>query len=333
MQEHFSRINTAAEVRTLLLYADLNGDDPDALRSCILSGFEAELVKSNPKRKVFRLDCTGGRTLYLKLFAGRRPPISWFRLDPRQEYRSARRLENLHLPVIHYLAWGRLHRGGFCLSEGVPEAVSARQYFFQTAVSEPRLTGDFLDQLAVVTRQLHEHQIHHPDFHLGNILWCARTGKLYLADPWGVVPRRFRTEADSVLLCLPWLELRGPVEDTVLVEGLRKAGLADERASGLALLDRAAALHERRVRRQWKKLSARILSGKSKFATGIELGEDRCFFRHTQWFTPPEKLELDPAWHRQDFTSESASQTLWIDSFLLLKKDGSSSLFYARKPE
>ena len=346
MRESFSTIGSAASIRAVLLDAELNGEGAGPLRRTLQAGFEAVLVKHNPKRKVFRLDCADGRTLYLKLFAGRDPLISLFRFYPRLEYLAAQRLEKLHLPVIRYLAWGRLPRQeGFCLSEGVCEAVPARQYFFQTVLPHPELAAGFLKQLAAVTRQLVQNKIRHPDFHLGNILWCGRSGELYLADPWGVYPRRFRTRSDAVLLCLPWLELRGSAEDSLLIAGLLESGLANDRAEALALLGRAAELHERRMRRHWKKLSGRILSGKSKFATETALGEDRCSFRHTEWFAPPEKLALDPAWRRRDFASEAASRPLWIDSFLLLppqknpplarlvRKDGSSALFYARDPD
>ncbi|MBQ9336722.1 MAG: hypothetical protein IJS14_05435 [Lentisphaeria bacterium] len=342
MREKFSEIENGADVRTLLMQAELNGGDPELLRRSIEPGIEAELVKQNPKRKVYRLDCAGGRTLYLKLFAGRGPLISHLRFYPRLEYLAARRLEKLQLPVIRYLAWGRFLRGGFCLSEGIPGTVPARQYFFQTARHRKDLAASFLTELAEVTRRLRACRIHHPDFHLGNILWSAPEGKLYLADPWGVHRRLLRTRPDAVLLCLPWLELRGCAEEAALEDGLCKAGLAEARADARVLLDRAAALHERRVRRHWNKLSARILSGKSKFATEIELGEGRCSFRHTEWFAPPEKFEIDPGWRRQDFASEEASRPAWIESFLLLpppddpplarlvRKDGTSALFYAR---
>ncbi len=345
MRESFSTIDTTADVSKLLAHAKLNGDDPGSVLRSLSAGFGAALVKRNPKRKVFRLDCSDGRTLYLKLFAGRNPLIELFRFYPRLEYEAARQLDRLHLPVIRYLAWGRLSRGGFCISEGICDAVPARQYFFETVRNHPELTSNFLNQLSSVTRQLYLRKIRHPDFHLGNILWCGGSGKLYLADPWGVRPSAIQTRSDEVRLCLPWLELRGSTDDAKLIDGLVKSRLADDCEAARTLLREAADVHERRVRRQWKKLSARILSGRSKFATEVTLGEDRCSFRHTEWFAPPEKLELDPAWHRQDFPSESASLPDWIESFLLLppqknpplarlvRKDGSSALFYARGPE
>ena len=81
MSERFEAVNTPAEVRSMLLYSDLIGDDPETLRKRILSGFEVDAVKQNPKRKVFRLRCPDGSDLYLKLFAGQSFLQSVFRLN------------------------------------------------------------------------------------------------------------------------------------------------------------------------------------------------------------------------------------------------------------
>ena len=151
MSERFEAVNTPTEVRSMLLYSDLIGDDPETLRKRILSGFEVDAVKQNPKRKVYRLRCPDGSELYLKLFAGQSFLQSVFRFYPRLEYQAARKLEKAGLPMIRYLAWGRLQRGGFCLSEGILRAVSARQYFFETLVHDPRMQKTFLNQLSDVS--------------------------------------------------------------------------------------------------------------------------------------------------------------------------------------
>ena len=55
MRECFDKVLNADEVRSLLLFSELVCDHPEELRRRIGSGFEVELVKRNPKRKVFRL--------------------------------------------------------------------------------------------------------------------------------------------------------------------------------------------------------------------------------------------------------------------------------------
>ena len=113
MEERFSAINTAEDVRSLLLFTELNSAEPEQLRKRILAGFEVEQVKQNPKRKVYRLSCPDGSSLYLKLFAQQGRLTRGFRFYAYWEYLAARALEQQGLPVTRYLAWGRLKRGGF----------------------------------------------------------------------------------------------------------------------------------------------------------------------------------------------------------------------------
>ena len=340
MREQFSAINTAEDVRSLLLFSELNGEDLESLRKRILAGFEVTPVKQNPKRKVYRLNCPDGTALYLKLFARQGLLNRKFRFYASCEYLAARRLAGLGLPVIRYLAWGRLRYGGFCISEGVPEAIQARQYFFETLSVRPDLRKDFFERLSETTLLMVQNRICHPDFHLGNILYSRLERKIYLADPWGVRQCWFWREHHLELLCLPWLEMSGSVPEDEILTGLQESGLAQNRSSARSLLARTAASYESRRRKHWKKLSARILSGRSKYATEVELLSGRCAFRHTEWFEPPEKLEMDPAWTKNEFATEAESRAIWLDSFLrippvenppvarLVRPDGSSALFY-----
>lgn len=343
MDEKFDAVNTPADVRSLLLFTPLNGDDPEGLRKRIMAGFEVETVKQNPKRKVYRLRCNDGSELYLKLFAPQNILVSCLRFYAWREYLSARRLDNAGLPVIRYLAWGRLHRGGFCVSEGIPQALPARRYFFETLRHDPELLSVFLEQLSNVTAQLLRQRIRHPDFHLGNILFSGKLQRLFLADPWGVRPLPFLWKKHKIELCLPWLEMSGSVPEEPLLNAMAETGLASSAGEAGKLLSEALSEHAFRIRHHRDKLNARILSGKSKFATEIELPEGRCAFRHTEWFEPPEELVISPLWHRHAFDSEAESRQIWLDSFLripplenpplarLITNDGASILFYAEE--
>ena len=346
MRECFNKIMNADEVRSLLLFSELNCDHPEELRRRIGAGFEVEQIKQNPKRKVFRLSCPDGSSIYLKLFAHQNFIQRRLYFYAQNEYLAARKLESLDLPVIRYLAWGRLEDGGFCLSEGIPEAVSCRRLFFETLVYQPAEQYEFIDLLADLIRQLVQARIRHPDLHLGNILFSLKTRQMYLPDPWGVHPLLFGFggKRHRIELCHPWLELRGCISEAILLDAIRLSGLA---AAGEAekLLDEAAALYAVRIRRHRKKLDRRILSGKSKFATEIILPEGKCAFRHTEWFEPPAVLQLSPDWHPVEYKNELESEAVWLNSFLrippmqnpplarLVRHDGSSVLFFACSPE
>ena len=341
MKETFHTVHTAADLRSLLLSSGLSGDNAENLRKRILSDFEIEQIKQNPKRKVYRLSFPSGEELYLKLFARQNIFRSVLRFPARVEYQSARQLEQLGLPVIRYLAWGRFpNSGGFCISEGIPDAVPARQYVFQTLIHELDRQPDFFRQLAAAIRILADQRIRHPDLHLGNILWSLKTRQLYLADPWGVHPTPFWRFRNRMELCWPWLELKGSVPDEILLQGIRESGLATDSETASRLLNLTLIRYERRMRQHKEKFEIRILSGKSKFATEVILPEGKCAFRHSDWYAPPETFELNPKWHRVVFSTEQESREIWLNSFLkippvknpplarLICTDGSSALFY-----
>ena len=132
--------------------------------------------------------------------------------------------------------------------------------------------------------------------------------------------------------------------DDQLCAGMEEAELARNGSEAESLLKEALALHARQVQRHRAKLDARILSGKSKYTTEIELADGRCAFRHTEWFDPPARLEISPDWQTVQYKTEAESRAIWLDSFLqipprknpplarLITPDGASVLFYDRKP-
>ncbi len=339
MYEKFSQTVTASDIRELLLFAKLNGENAKAAEDFIRKGFEVFLVKQNPKRKVFRLTGPSGQIMFLKLFAQQRFPFSIIRFYPSKEYEIACKLEKNGIPVIRYLAWGRLKKGGFCISEGIPEAVSARQYFFENVRSNPALLNSFLGKLAELTGILYHKNYRHPDFHLGNILFTPRNPGFFLVDPWGMRELFLHTTASKLALCTAWIELRGYISRDKLLDGILSSGLARAKIDAVELLQEAVRQYTKRADAQWPKIARRILSGKSKFATSVHQEDGIYTWRHTLWFTPPEKMEIDPSWRKVDFPSAEESEKVWLESFRrpsdenhpllrVVYKDTHSALFF-----
>ena len=80
-------------------------------------------------------------------------------------------------------------------------------------------------------------------------------------------------------------------------------------------MERAGFLYRKQQELRWPKIRRRILSGKAKFATLEIRGDDRFFWRHTDWFTPPDKFEIDPAWEKREFPDGAEAEKIWLDSF------------------
>lgn len=338
MLQKFCEINSVSRMQEVLLSSDIHAKDPETLKDQIHSVSAIHLIKQNPKRRVYVMDRPDGSKLFLKLFA-QQPLLSRiFRFYPQKEYLAAMNLEKLNLPVIRYLGWGHLSFGGYCISEGVPDSFSVRQYFFETLVHHPEQQSDFLLKLTNLICKMAEQKIHHPDFHIGNILYSLSEEKLYLPDPWGICQKKTFQRID---LCTPFLELRENISEQELIHAIQFAGLANDETQALQLFHEALSFRIKKTEHDYEKLKNRILSGHSKFATEIELPEGKCSFRHTPWYAPPSSFELDPSWKKQTFTSIQGSEKIWVDSFIftpamknpplarILYPDGSSALFYA----
>lgn len=279
-------------------------------------GFSFRLVKQNPKRTVLRLCCEDGEVFYLKLFTSCRFPVNIFFSYAYAEYNSAKALEKASLPVIDYAAWGKFSAGELCLSRALPESVDCRQYFFESVYGNTTLSIQLLAMLSDLICRMKKANFTHPDFHLGNILYSRSENGLFLPDPYGVKHKR-PFQKDDRQMCHPFLELYSFVPQEALLEALCEAGLAQDADQAGVLLENALASFRKRREKEYDKLKKRILEGRSKFSTEVSFPDGGCCaFRHTYWYTPPERFVTDPAWRRVEIDSTSEAEKIWVDSFL-----------------
>lgn len=309
-------INDSNDIRKLVAFARMRGEEADRVSRFMQTDFSLEKVKSNPKRSIFRMTDEHGSMLYLKLFSRQFFPFDIFRFYAAKEYRIAKALEAASVPVVRYLAWAKLENGGgFCVSEGVPHAVSGRQYFFQTALSDDRKRGVFLECIAELARGLYKNHFYHSDFHTSNILFDQEREKACLVDPWGIREVFGFMEYRKAEMCSPWMELRAYLSDDEVMQGILSSSLGKNKFDALELMDRAAKRYRKQSEMRWDRTRRRILSGKAKFTTLEMRGPDRFFWRHTEWFAPPEKLEINPAWKVRSIRNAEEARTLWLNSF------------------
>ena len=152
-----NEINSLNDIRALVAFSTVNGEDAAGLMKFIQSDVRLEKIKENPKRSIFRMTDENGRMLYLKLFGKQKFPFNVIRFYAAKEYRIAKALQKASVPIINYLAWATLKNGGgFCVSEGLPQAVSGRQYFFQTARFDAQKRRVFLERIAELTCALYK---------------------------------------------------------------------------------------------------------------------------------------------------------------------------------
>ena len=232
------------------------------------------LVKRNPRRSVWRVTAGDGKNYYAKL---EQRPFWSFRNKAAEEFRASRMLEEAGIPCVHFAACGKNGRSAILVSEAVENAVSAKQFWFETCTADPGKRAAFLEAMRDFLRLLFEKNLRHPDFHAGNILVRRDDCSLLLVDPVGV---SFAKSADSLELahvCVDFLPEIRMEEAEKLASPLGRDPAALVARAKLALLDR--------VEHEWEKRKAQILSGNSKFSRTVRRDDGRVFeIFSSEWF-------------------------------------------------
>lgn len=315
-------INSLNDIRALVASSSVKGNDPAGVIKFIQSDINLRKVKENSKRSIFCITDQNGKMLYFKFFKKQNFPFNIIRFYASKEYQVAKHLQNSSLPIINYIAWATLKDGGgFCVSEGLPKTISGRQYFFQIAKFDAKKKQIFFDQIAELTYSLYKRNFYHSDFHTSNILFDVSTEKACLVDPWGIREVFFFPEFRKIKMCSPWLELQNYLTDDEIMNGLLSSSLVKSKFAAIELFEHARISYRKQQELYWSKMKPRILNDSSKFTTLEIRGNDRYYWRHTQWFTQPDKFEINPTWKMKPYSDPAEAERVWLDSFRTYCKD------------
>ena len=80
-----NEINSLNDIRALVAFSTVNGEDAAGLMKFIQSDVRLEKIKENPKRSIFRMTDENGRMLYLKLFGKQKFPFNVIRFYAAKE--------------------------------------------------------------------------------------------------------------------------------------------------------------------------------------------------------------------------------------------------------
>ncbi len=239
-------------------------DGVDAAAILALPG--AVLVKENAKRTVHK----AGNAWYIKREHA-------FRNKAALELKIALRLQKENIPCVRFAAYGKC---GFMdtvlISRAERNTVSALEYFY----TRPERRTAFLSALGKLMKSLKEKKIRHDDFHAGNVLvrdegdGCA----LILVDPVAV---KFNCSVPPLLLASFAGDLLPELTEDELADIC--SAVSDQPQILARQVHRAL---EKKISAQWKKRSAQILSGSSKFIRTLET-QGRVFrIPATPWYAP-----------------------------------------------
>jgi hypothetical protein len=152
------------------LAALARGEEPDG----------ALLVKRSRARVVLRLPLADGSDAFLKW--SRRERLRWQRSGAASEYRNLRRVRAAGIPAVEPLALAErnvgLRRGALLVTRAAPGATPVVEAL--RSLDAPAQQA-LLAAAAALARRLHEAQLWHRDFHVGNLLRTG-SGELLLVD-------------------------------------------------------------------------------------------------------------------------------------------------------
>ena len=232
-----------------------------ALLDALASPGQAEAVKQNKRRTVYRISAAG-TCYYLKYDHPRRlrdKLKSFVRCKAEREFRAGRELLEAGVPVVEMLGWGRKGTDSFLLSREVSDAEPLPSVW-RKCRDTAELRETFLQKLAGLIAALLRAGVLHPDLHPNNVVARVVGAKVdfFLVDVYGVRLKQgglSRTrEAEIMQLPVPLLRDMSAREIQLLYARLATDAVHKNLCRNYRELVTAkyAAFNRRRRRRHWR---------------------------------------------------------------------------------
>lgn len=279
-------------------------EDQERLLAAMRAGWEGQVQRITPGRRVVRVDGKAGPVLlkHFRVHGVGATLKGLLRSSPAsQEWTALQKVRRLGLPVPRPVALGErrgpLHREGLLVTEALDGAVPLDAVFF----GEDRVCGqarwELIRGAARLLRGMHDAGVSQRDLHLGNILarQTAGTAELFLIDLQRVqVGARVR----DVVRWRDLATLHGGCLEASLTDRLRflKAYLAGppplpmDLKALVALLERRGLRHRFRV---WRGRRRRCVAENKEFCP-VHVGGFFGFTRRASWTETLQYLFEDP---------------------------------------
>ncbi len=279
------------------------------------------LVKQNALRTVFKASSDNGE-LFVKYDHPRsalNKLKARFKTKVRQEFEAAKLLESAGIPVVEYPGWGVRGIEGMLISRALNNSINARNYWFENAIPEPDKRIKFLNGLTAFIKTFTTNNFYHPDFHLGNLLYCPDTGEFRIVDPYGIRKTGGLSSAQQFKMQQIAGAMRGELTEQEIVDLYVNSGWAKKREPALAIWKKIVAASNANMEKLWPKRRGQILSGKSKYCEKVVTPGGNAFMIRKdisgKLMIVPEKIRevLQNLSCREMSISEA--EEIWLDSF------------------
>ncbi|MBR2374503.1 MAG: hypothetical protein IKA87_09775 [Lentisphaeria bacterium] len=204
---------------------------------------DAEMIKSNAVRKVFR----SGK-YFIKF--DRRATGGF-----RSEFQAAQLCRKSGVPAVEHLAWGRTPEGFFLITRAAEGFIETARWL--KTRQEWQVYTAVADFLGLILGS----GLFHPDLHLGNVLVNPENREIKLVDLHGIRNKNFFDRFRSYMMQRAVMEMRDHVSDSGMLELIERCGIRNGRAFFSGALMREAVL----LRKSFPKRKRQVLSGYPKF--------------------------------------------------------------------
>ena len=136
------------------------------------------------------------------------------RMTPKakDEFEASQLLEDMNIPCLECLGWGRRGPDSICVFNELPNSMSAREFWFSGLASDAQdLRKGYLIELARFIARLFAAGLHHPDLRLARLIVSGDPFSFLVAEPNGFSrPQTLETPAKLAMLRMIG-ELRGEI--------------------------------------------------------------------------------------------------------------------------
>ena len=230
-------------------------------------------------------------------------------------YSSAEILKAHNIPSVQYPGWGKCGTESMIISEEVPDAVNALEYWFSIVPHNHVLRLEFLSKLSELIGTLCNNTLVLRDFSLRNILVRNNGSEMLIVDASHVEERENALSREEKLLLLrPFAEMRGELSADDATIAILDSGVVTDSQEASELWDEVVDAQEEYINNDlWPQIEAHLLSeAPTLFYRCIPMEGGMKYVRNSLWYKE-RPLPDDTNSYAEELPEEEAKK-IWLNA-------------------
>ena len=229
-------------------------------------------------------------------------------------FTAATLLSDHGIPSVQYPGWGKNGTESMIISQDLPDAVTALEYWFNAVPHNHVLRLEFLSKLSGLIGLFYTSSLALRDFSLRNILVRNNGSEMLVVDLCNVEEREgVLTREEKLILLRPFAEMRGELSADDATVAILDSGLAADSQEASELWDEVVDAMEEYIQNElWPAVEENILTAHSTLYCRLIPQEDSILHvRNTIWHKEC-PIPDDSNSYAEELPSDEA-QRLWLN--------------------